>query len=88
MSPTDSRPPTRERRRDDTLRQIFEDAYRLCVPYLDPRNGIRGVPMVHQAIVMLREHYPQLDMLQVYVLVQALQRAHTARQRATASVSH
>lgn len=88
MSQTDALLPTRERRRDDTLRQIFEDAYRLCVPFLDPRNGIRSVPMVHQAIVKLREHYPQLDMLQVYVLVQALQRAHTARQRAVASVSH
>lgn len=81
MSSPTFTPSVRERRRDDTLRQIFEEAYALCVPFLDPRNGIRGVPLVHQAVLALREHYPQLDMLQVYVLVQALQRAHSVRQR-------
>lgn len=84
MSSPTFTPSVRERRRDDTLRQIFEEAYALCVPFLDPRNGIRGVPLVHQAVLALRERYPQLDMLQVYVLVQALQRAHRVRQRTSA----
>ena len=69
----------RERRRDTVLRDIFEEAYERCLPFLDPQRGIRGVPLVHQAILTLREHYPHLDMLQVYVLVQALQRTHQAR---------
>ncbi|MGQ9723853.1 MAG: hypothetical protein ACUVVU_00555 [Tepidimonas sp.] len=85
--PTDEHPPTvRERRRDDTMRAIFEDAYALCAPFLDPRNGY-GIPLVHQAVVTLRERYPQLDMLQIYVLVQALQRVHRIRQRNAAGAN-
>jgi hypothetical protein len=81
MPTTISAKPVRERRRDTALRDIFEDAYERCLPFLDPQRGIRGVPLVHQAILTLREHYPHLDMLQVYVLVQALQRTHQARRR-------
>jgi hypothetical protein len=81
MPTTISAKPMRERRRDTALRDIFEDAYERCLPFLDPERGIRGIPLVHQAIVTLRESYPHLDMLQVYVLVQALQRTVQTRRR-------
>lgn len=71
-----------ERRQHLYLREIFEDAYRLSLPFIDPALGYRGVSLGHQAYVALHEAYPDLTQSQLAVLVPALERVFRERQRA------
>lgn len=70
-----------ERRQHLYLREIFEEAYRISLPFLDPGQGFRGVSFEHHVFVVLHEEYPVLTQYQLAVLVRALERIfHERRQ--------
>ncbi len=74
-------PPT-ERRQQHNVRSIFEQAYVLCVPYLDPARGINGLPLTRHVSIVLREHYPALSVQEMMVLVSSLQSTFKVRNSA------
>lgn len=69
-----------ERRQHLYIREIFEEAYLISLPFLDPRQGFRGVSFEHHVFVVLHEVYPDLSQSQLAVLVQALERIFHERQ--------
>jgi hypothetical protein len=68
-----------DRRQYPALRVVFEQAYALSLPFLDPDKGIAGRALVHHVPVVLREHFPDLPAQEMMVLVGALQGAFKAR---------
>jgi hypothetical protein len=70
---------TNNRRIYHHLREIFEEAYNLAAPFLDPRQGWGGRPMVHHAYGALRNAYPHLAAQDFAILVPTL--ARTFRER-------
>lgn len=76
-----------DRRKNLTVREIFEEAYTLCEPYLDPAKGINGQPLTRQVVIVLRETYPQLSGQDLVVLFTALQSTFRVR-RANARRAH
>jgi hypothetical protein len=70
-----------ERRHHHELRDIFEDACRIASPFIDPANGIGGMPMTRHAYVVIREYYPQLTTQKLSILVHAVERTVTMRLR-------
>ncbi|TSE34917.1 hypothetical protein [Tepidimonas charontis] len=75
-----------ERRQHLGIRAIFERAYTLAAPFLDPQQGIGGQALVHHVPLVLREHFPYLSREEILVLVPALQTAWRLRNRRTAIV--
>ncbi|WP_334133970.1 hypothetical protein [Tepidimonas sp.] len=73
-----------ERRQHHRVRAIFEEALTLCVPFLDPRQGIGGQALTHHIPVVLRDRFPELSPEELLVLVPALQTAWRLRQRTRA----
>jgi hypothetical protein len=74
---------TQDRRQYPGLRVVFEHAYALSLPFLDPDKGIAGRALVHHVPVVLREHFPDLPAQELMVLVGALQGAFKARRMQT-----
>ena len=70
-----------ERRSQPDVRVIFEDAYKISIPFLDPAGGWGGSPMIRHLYIRLRESFPALTQQQISLLVPALQRAYTERNR-------
>jgi hypothetical protein len=64
------------------LRAIFEQAYIIAVPFLDPNLGLGGQPMVRHAYPALKEAFPQLTSQDISILVPALGRVFRERNRA------
>lgn len=85
MSDTSSTPvsPVEDRRKYNDLRTIFEDAYRISIPYLDPAQGIGGIPLTRYMYIALREAFPQLTMQEILILAAALKRRYQERNRHT-----
>ncbi len=71
-----------DRRQQHNLRAIFEQAYSLCVPYLDPARGINGHPLTRHVGIVLREHYPALTGQDMVVLISTLQSTFRVRNTA------
>lgn len=63
------------------LREFFEDAYRLVLPFIDPSQGWGGLPMTRHAYPALKEAYPSLTTQDVAILVPALERVFRERNR-------
>lgn len=71
--------PGQERRRNPELRQLFDTAYPLVEPFLDPDNGWGGHSLEHLAFRVLRENFPQLSAAEVHVLVVVAHRVYIDR---------
>ena len=60
-----------ERRTNTELRVIFEQAYVLIEPFLDPDSAWGGHALEHLALRTVRDNFPQLSAEQAHVLVVA-----------------
>lgn len=69
----------KDRRGNPELREIFEQAYSLIEPFLDPGSSWGGQAMQHMALRALRDNFPQLNMDQAHVLVVAAARVFRER---------
>lgn len=70
-----------ERRTYHGVRAIFEEAYVVALPYLDPAQGILGQPLTHHVSIVLHENFPQLSNQERAVLIGALQATFKIRSR-------
>lgn len=68
-----------ERRSAPELRAIFEQAYGLIEPFLDPNNAWAGQSMQHLALRTLCDSFPQLSLDQAHILVVAATRVFKER---------
>lgn len=66
---------TEERRQHHRVRAVFDEAFELCRPLLDPRQALGGLALTHQVPLRLREHDPELTQEEVLVLTLALRSA-------------
>lgn len=64
------------------VREIFEEAYVLVLPFIDPKQGWGGQPMTRHAYPALKEAYPRLAMQDLAILVPALERVFKERSKA------
>lgn len=60
-----------ERRSNPELRAIFEQAYVLIEPFLDPSHSWGGSAMEILALRSLRDHFPSLSASEAHILVVA-----------------
>ncbi|HEY3326065.1 MAG TPA: hypothetical protein VGK14_02720 [Novimethylophilus sp.] len=63
------------------VREIFEEAYALALPFIDPKQGWGGQPMTRHAYSALREAYPRLAGQDLAILVPALERVFRERSK-------
>lgn len=71
-----------DRRRHFQLREIFEDAYKIALPFIDPGQGWHGQAMTWHAYPALMEAFPRLTTQDLALLVPALERVFKARSTA------
>ncbi len=69
-----------DRRSNPELRDIFEQAYALIKPFLDPHSSWGGHAMEHLSLRTVRDHFPQLSAEQAHVVVVASARVWRERQ--------
>lgn len=69
----------KDRRSSPELRVIFERAYVLIGPFLDPGSAWGGQAMQHLALRTLRDNFPELSMDQAHILVVAALRVRRER---------
>lgn len=72
-----------ERRNEHHLREIFERAYELLLPFLDPKNSWGGQSTGHLAYHAVRDRFPELPAEEVRILVEACLRRGHRRQKNT-----
>jgi hypothetical protein len=72
----------KDRRASPELREIFERAYALIEPFLDPDSSWGGQAMQHLALRTLRDSFPELSMDQAHILVVAATRVRRERRAA------
>jgi hypothetical protein len=65
-----------ERRIHQRLRQVFDAAMALIDPFFDRDRIWTGVSLEHFAHRVLREHYPELDAMDIYIFVAAARRVY------------
>lgn len=70
-----------DRRVNSYIREIFEEAYVLVLPLVDPKQGWAGQPMTRHAYPALHEAFPRLDMQDLAILVPALERVFRERSK-------
>jgi hypothetical protein len=68
-----------ERRQNVELRAVFDAAYPLIEPFLDPGSGWGGHSLEHLAFRVVRENFPALSAAEVHVLVVAAHRVFIER---------
>jgi hypothetical protein len=68
-----------ERRTNLRLRGLFEEAYELVLPFLDPAQSWGEHPLEIMAFRVLRDHYPDLSATELQQLVIAAERVFHAR---------
>lgn len=76
---------TQERREYPYLRQIFEEAYLIALPFIDPKQGWGGQAMTRHAYPALQEAFPKLALQDLAILVPALERVFKERNRAASA---
>ena len=69
------------RRMNTYVREIFEEAYILVLPFIDPQQGWDGLAMTRHAYPALHEAYPRLAMQDLAILVPALERVFRERSK-------
>ena len=68
-----------ERRQNSQLRELFEEAYKLIEPFLDPSNSWGGKTLEFLAFRVMREKYPQIGSDEIQVFLSAAKRVHNDR---------
>jgi hypothetical protein len=76
---SDSQSPQDDRRGNEGLRTIFEEAYELVSPFLDTSNSWDHKPMIRFAQVALHEKYPTMTQQESSILLNALRRVYGER---------
>jgi hypothetical protein len=69
----------KDRRSSPELRIVFERAYVLIEPFLDPDSAWGGQAMQHLALRTVRDNFPELSMDQAHILVVAALRVRRER---------
>jgi hypothetical protein len=70
-----------DRRVNTYVREIFEEAYVLVLPFVDPQQGWGGQALTRHAYPALHEAFPRLDMQDLAILVPALERVFRERSK-------
>lgn len=78
-SPSPDRSGLQERRSHHHVREIFEEACELIMPFFARENRWGNTTLDHLAYRVLRDHYPELGFEEVHVLVVAAHRVHSNR---------
>lgn len=73
-----------ERRSEHHLREIFEQAHELLLPFLDPKNSWGGQSTSRLAYHAVRDSFPELSAEAARILVEACLRRSHCRQKDTA----
>ncbi len=68
-----------ERRQNLPLREVFEGAFELVAPFLDPANSWGGQTLEYLAFRVMRENYPQVSSDDIYIFLSAAKRVFTER---------
>lgn len=69
------------RRQHPHIRNIFEEAYEIALPFIDPKQGWGGQAMTRHAYPALMEAFPALTMQDLAILVPALERVFKERSK-------
>lgn len=69
------------RRQHHHLREIFEEAYKIALPFIDPKQGWSGQAMTRHAYPALQEAFPAMAMQDLAILVPALERVFKERNK-------
>jgi len=70
-----------DRRQYHQIRGIFEEAYKIALPFIDPKQGWGGQAMTRHAYPALMEAFPMLTMQDLAILVPALERVFKERNK-------
>ncbi len=70
-----------ERRTRPYLRDIFERAYSVAYPLLDPEQNLHTTGSVHFLRVVLRDNFPELHPQDVAILSVAIERVFIERNK-------
>lgn len=70
-----------DRRKSHQIRIVFEQAYTIALPFIDPARGVGGQPMVRHAYPALMEAFPMLTMQDIACLVPAIERVFKERNK-------
>lgn len=81
MQTNDTNYAGQNRRVNGYIRDIFEDAYVLALPFIDPGQGLNGRAMVRHAYPALKEAFPRLATQDLAILVPALERVFRERSK-------
>jgi hypothetical protein len=74
--------PGKERRSNLQMREIFEAAYKVMEPFMDPKQCWSGVSLGLYAHHALRESFPDLGAQEISILHCAVERVYCLRQHA------
>jgi hypothetical protein len=72
-----------ERRTRPYLRDIFERAYEVACPLLDPEQNLHTTGSVHFLRVVLHDNFPELHQQDVAILSVAIERVFNERSKRT-----
>ena len=72
-----------DRRQHQNIRDLFEQAYIIATPFIDPKLGFGGIAMTRHAYPALMEAFPSLTMQDLSIMVPALERVFKERNRAS-----
>lgn len=70
-----------DRRQQHQVRGIFEEAYKIALPFIDPNQGWGGQAMTRHAFPALQEAFPSVAMQDLAILVPALERVFRERNK-------
>jgi hypothetical protein len=71
-----------ERRTRQHLRDIFEQAYLVAYPLLDPKQNLHTTGSAHFLRVVLHDTFPELHLQDVSILSVAIERVFRERNKA------
>lgn len=70
-----------DRRENHQLRDIFDQAYRVAFPLLDPNQSMQTGGSVHFLHVVLHEEFPALHQQDIAILSASIQRVFRERSK-------
>ena len=70
---------TQERRQNLRLRSVYDAAFLMIEPFLDPEHGWAGQSLEHLAYRIVRENFPELTADEVHALVVVAHRVYGER---------
>ena len=65
-----------ERRGNQRLRALFDDAFLMIEPFFDPARGWGGHSLEHLAFRVVRDNFPELSSEEVHTLVVVAHRVY------------